>query len=433
MRKERVKKILSCVMATVLAAGVITGCSNSRAEKEVPTLTVLCHSSWLTDAAEAAFESVEKDLNVKFKFEEVPEGDAGEQLIFAKYSTDEVPDILWWQKASIVNTNIGGDKFVDLSGDWEEEYDEKMLHTSYYEADGKLIEAPFGEPTIFGICYNKSVFKENNIEIPQSFDELKKACEVLKKSGVVPYYISGSDAWTVQHGLLDSWGKEKMSNENFAEQININQKKFSEVSASLNYLDLMNEFVKDGYIQKTFLSDTYADAQEALLSGEAAMYPLANYVWSQLINLGAGEEELDTIGFFPFPTKDGENVVSSYEPPTGFLVSKAGKQKELAKEAVAALVSSKTVEEYLKVQPSVISNKNVKSEGYGIVKDAQSLLNDGRTVTSPEADFNYQLGTLAIYVQDMLVGNRTSAEVLEEMDSITNKMAKEAGDSHFGY
>lgn len=390
MKKERTAKIISCLMAAVLAAGTVTGCGgSSSAEEETPTLTVLCHSSWMTDAAQAAFDSVEEELNVKFEFEALPEGDAGEQLIFAKYSTDEIPDILWWQKASLVNKNIGAEKFADLSGDWEAEYDESMIYTSYYEVDGKLIEAPFGEPTVFGICYNKAVFEENHVAVPESFDELREACRTLKDAGVVPYYIAGSDAWTVQHGLLDSWGKEKVTNPDFAEQINKNEKKFSEVEASVDYLDLMSEFVENGYIQDTFLSDTYADAQEALLGGEAAMFPLANYVWAQFINLGASEEELDNIGFFPFPTKDGENVAASYEPPTGLLVSEAGSQKELALEAVAALVSSDAVEAYLSVQPSIVSNKNVDSEGYGIIKDAQELLNSGKTITSPEADFTY--------------------------------------------
>lgn len=435
MRSVKVRRILACAMAVAMMAGTMTGCGgeSSSAKEDVPTLTVLCHSSWRTEAAQAAFDVVEESMNVKFEFEEVPEGDAGEQLIFAKYSTDEVPDILWWQKASLVNTNIGADKFEDLSGDWEEEYDENMIHTSYYEADDKLIEAPFGEPTLFGIFYNKTVFEENHIEIPESFDDLREACKTLKDAGVIPYYISGSDAWTVQHGLLDSWGKEKAVNKSFAEQINTNQTTFSDVQASLDYLDLMNEFVKDGYIQETFLSDTYADAQEALLSGEAAMYPLANYIWAQLINLGAGEDELDNIGYFPFPTEDGKNVVASYEPPTGFLVSEAGDQKELAKEAVAALVSSEAVQAYLDVQPSIVSNKKVQSDGYGLIKDAQDLLNEGRVITSPEADFKYQLGTLAIYVQDMLVGNRSSEDVLAEMDALTNKMAKEEGDSNFGH
>lgn len=174
MKKERTVKMVSCLMAALLAAGTVTGCGgSSSAGEETPTLTVLCHSSWMTDAAQAAFDAVEEELNVKFEFEALPEGDAGEQLIFAKYSTDEIPDTLWWQKASLVNKNIGADKFADLSGDWEEEYDEAMLHTSYYEVDGKLIEAPFGEPTVFGICYNKAVFEENGVAIPESFEELR--------------------------------------------------------------------------------------------------------------------------------------------------------------------------------------------------------------------------------------------------------------------
>ena len=40
-------------------------------------LNVLCHSSWRTDEANAVFDYVAEKCNVKFEFEEVPEGSSG--------------------------------------------------------------------------------------------------------------------------------------------------------------------------------------------------------------------------------------------------------------------------------------------------------------------------------------------------------------------
>ena len=61
----------------------------------------------------------------------------------------------------------------------------------------------------------------------------------------------------------------------------------------------MKEMKDKGYIQDTFLSDSYADAQEALLTGTAAMYPQATWIYAELTKLAESEEELDNIGFFP--------------------------------------------------------------------------------------------------------------------------------------
>lgn len=45
------------------------------------TLNVMCHSSWRTDEANAVFDYVAEKCNVKFEFEEVPEGGSGNELI----------------------------------------------------------------------------------------------------------------------------------------------------------------------------------------------------------------------------------------------------------------------------------------------------------------------------------------------------------------
>ena len=89
--------------------------------------------------------------------------------------------------------------------------------------------------------------------------------------------------------------------------------------------DRMKEMKDKGYIQDTFLSDSYADAQEALLTGTAAMYSQATWIYAELTKLAESQEELENIGFFPIPATEAKDSIAYTETPTGFVVPKEGK------------------------------------------------------------------------------------------------------------
>ena len=397
------------------------------------TLNVLCHSSWRTDEANAVFDYVAEKCNVKFEFEEVPEGSSGNELIFAKMQSGEVPDILWWQGAKTSATEIGEDLFVELSGDWVNDYNASILESPNQTYNGKLICAPFGDVTVFGMCYNKKVFADNQIEIPQTWDEMMAACETLKAAGVTPMYVSGTtdNEWTLQIIPIDARLKQESIVPGSMDSLNSHEKLWTDMEYMQLTFDRMKEMKEKGYIQDTFLSDSYADAQEALLTGTAAMYSQATWIYAELTKLAESQEELENIGFFPIPATEAKDSIAYTETPTGFVVPKEGKKVDLAVQIVGELVTKEAMTEYYKMHQGIPAVNGVDVKLTSIPADVSALIEAGKTSTLPNTI--YSTPSMASDVQAMLAGDKTPKDVLAGYDTDWDTYAKEAGNPDWGY
>ena len=397
------------------------------------TLNVLCHSSWRTDEANAVFDYVAEKCNVKFEFEEVPEGSSGNELIFAKMQSGEVPDILWWQGAKTSATEIGEDLFVELSGDWVNDYNASILESPNQTYNGKLICAPFGDVTVFGMCYNKNVFADNQIEIPQTWDEMMAACETLKAAGVTPMYVSGTtdNEWTLQIIPIDARLKQESIVPGSMDSLNSHEKLWTDMEYMQLTFDRMKEMKDKGYIQDTFLSDSYADAQEALLTGTAAMYSQATWIYAELTKLAESQEELENIGFFPIPATEAKDSIAYTETPTGFVVPKEGKKVDLAVQIVGELVTKEAMTEYYKMHQGIPAVNGVDVKLTSIPADVSALIEAGKTSTLPNTI--YSTPSMASDVQAMLAGDKTPKDVLAGYDTDWDTYAKEAGNPDWGY
>ena len=397
------------------------------------TLNVLCHSSWRTDDANAVFDYVAEKCNVKFEFEEVPEGSSGNELIFAKMQSGEVPDILWWQGAKTSATEIGEDLFVELSGDWVNDYNASILESPNQTYNGKLICAPFGDVTVFGMCYNKKVFADNQIEIPQTWDEMMAACETLKAAGVTPMYVSGTtdNEWTLQIIPIDARLKQESIVPGSMDSLNSHEKLWTDMEYMQLTFDRMKEMKDKGYIQDTFLSDSYADAQEALLTGTAAMYSQATWIYAELTKLAESQEELENIGFFPIPATEAKDSIAYTETPTGFVVPKEGKKVDLAVQIVGELVTKEAMTEYYKMHQGIPAVNGVDVKLTSIPADVSALIEAGKTSTLPNTI--YSTPSMASDVQAMLAGDKTPKDVLAGYDTDWDTYAKEAGNPDWGY
>lgn len=72
-------------------------------------------------------------------------------------------------------------------------------------------------------------------------------------------------------------------------------------------LEKQMELIDKGYTNETFLSDTYADAQEALITGQAAMYPSATFITSEIQSIAESDEEFENIGMFVLPSNEADS------------------------------------------------------------------------------------------------------------------------------
>ena len=53
------------------------------------------------------------------------------------------------------------------------------------------------------VIYNRSIFEQNGVAVPTTWDELIEVCEPLKAAGITPIYGTFRDPWTIAQGWFD--------------------------------------------------------------------------------------------------------------------------------------------------------------------------------------------------------------------------------------
>ena len=89
------------------------------------------------------------------------------------------------------------------------------------------------------MLYNKTVFEENNLEIPTTSAEFDEVCTVLKEKGISPLLLP-SDTWVPQIWMSSGWAQALGSMEatkEFAEKIQSNQAKLTDYPELAEVID----------------------------------------------------------------------------------------------------------------------------------------------------------------------------------------------------
>ena len=433
------KKLVSGMLTMSMCLGMMAGIPAMAASEEAAvdgageTISVLCHSSWRTSEAKEVFDYVADKCNVVFEFEEVPEGTAGEELIAAKIQSGEVPDILWWQGAT-TSINVLGDCFEELNrDDWTENYSDAVLDSYKQSYEGRMLCAPFGDVTVFGMVYNKQIFADNNLEIPTTWDELMEECETLKEKGIIPVYTSGAadNEWTLQIISIDSRAKQEIQTPGAAEKLNTHKALWTDMEYEKYALEKQMELIDKGYTNETFLSDTYADAQEALITGQAAMYPSATFITSEIQSIAESDEEFENIGMFVLPSNEADSDKALLAPPNGFLIPKGTEKADLVKQLLLELCSPEAMNVYYQNHSGIPSVNGVEVDFKGISADVYQMIQEDKTFPEPELLGSAQ--SLPKNLQAMVSGTKTPEEVLESLDSDFDIWAKENNIAEWGY
>ena len=50
--------------------------------------------------------------------------------------------------------------------------------------------------TISGVFYNKEIFEQYNLEIPQTVSQLEQVCDTLVENGITPFALANASKWT---------------------------------------------------------------------------------------------------------------------------------------------------------------------------------------------------------------------------------------------
>lgn len=292
------------------AANAGNGNSGEAGESSV-TLDIAMHVANVKDQEPAMYKVIEA---FQAKYPEIKVhltgADTNDHIKKMKIQaqTGEMPDIFWMLPAPAKELNQAG-LLLDLSEMVKNTpelaaIDPMMLKN--YEDGSKLFGLPY-QSLVTGLWYNKALFEQYNVKVPETYEELTEAAKVFKANNVVTIAQGAKDNYSIwaflgmftRYGYFDKIdgilaGEEKFNNPDF-----------------LRFFEKIAELQKLGAFPENVTTMSYFQAVEMFTSGKAAMLdagawetgkleasPIAGDVgfsWGPTFSDGAGNQKIAMI------------------------------------------------------------------------------------------------------------------------------------------
>ncbi len=383
-------KYLKLMAVTGLAAALIAGCGSSgdsngsSSEGGKTTITFMNHTGEdktkaYEDELIAEFEEANQDIKVEVQRMSM---DDYTQTIQTKIASGDAPDVFYIEQSNL-DKYAGSDYLLDLTDtSIAEHYDGNMLA---YE--GKSYGAPLGVNTYI-ITYNKNVFKDLNIDVPQTTTEFYDACETIKGAGLVPLVAGYQDTWVLMADTQAEYVNDIMLRDTDAlKKLESREVKFSE---SEDWKAIFERFAKRmQYTQGDQFGTDWNTACTMLANGEAAMIVSGDWTANNVADMGEDVE----LGAFVLPVSDNADEVKMAVPGAGqsYAISAESENQEAAIKFVDFMTSKEAGEKYVAESIGVCVIKDVETPDVeSALADIVTYMNEGKSeFLSADFDANF--------------------------------------------
>lgn len=270
--------------------------------------------------------------------------DGYRQRISTVAAADELPDIFLTYAGSFTDEFYNGKLIQPLTPLFEEnpEWKESFLIGALdpYEYDGELYSAPVAMSATSFLYYNKDLFEENNLEVPETWDEFIKTIQFFNEKEITPLAMGNKAPWVAQSTTFGAIADRVTGTDWFMNAVEQNDASFTD-PVFIDALNRFKELVDNSAYADGANSMDNTQAEQYFAQGKAAM--MINGSWT-LSSLGASvsEEVLNNIGVAVVPAiKDGEGLENTITggPGGGYLLSSdtEGADKDAALKLIYAL------------------------------------------------------------------------------------------------
>lgn len=356
--------VCGSLLAIVAASGAFaSGASESAPAQTGPVeMTVTTYVDHYKEGFRAVIDAINAnpELNVQLSVDAISGGDQGSEIIKLRYASNEIADFIETNGVGEIITSYGvRDGVLPIEGDWTANFDPGLLASSTYTYDGTVRGVPFGAVNVGGMLYNKRVFEEQGISIPNTHEELLAVCETISRTDVVPVFVSGKDTWTLQIYGIVGFSRHWLGRDASAAEITAgvfrNEESWEEMDLFWDTLARYKEIIDLGYVNETWLADTYDMAQEALATGTAAMYPMASWVFGDLQT--KFPELVDDIGAFAIPFEGGNHAPAW--APFAFMMTSNCSDREVGQEVIEFVGSKAGQQAFFDAQPGIPASQGL--------------------------------------------------------------------------
>ncbi|WP_078547649.1 extracellular solute-binding protein [Litchfieldia alkalitelluris] len=343
------KAITLLLMSMLVVSLILSGCSGSdssngnEGDSSSDQTTIKFMHLWPEGSAKqhhgivqdivAEFEETNPGVKVQLDILSVEQYKEKLKVLAA---SNELPDVGLTWAAGFLEPYANGNMFAELDDIKGENFISGT--TEAFAVDEKTYGLPL-ELNIAPIYYNKTIFAEHNLEVPQTYEEFKNVVKTLADNGVTPITVGNKDRWTGSMWymyLADRIGGPETLTNAINRTGTFEDPALIQAAQEIQTLADMNAFVKG------FNGLSNDEAKGPFMNNQAAMYLMGSWeLPNYTTNEDVPQEFRDSIGFFKFPTVEGgKGDINSFVggPGVGLFVAEDSEVKEEAKKFVSFFV-----------------------------------------------------------------------------------------------
>lgn len=288
--------LLACMMALLFS--VVCQAKNAEQSEEIDLNIMMSFpqymDQWQKYCSQFEKKMAEEGLNVKVNLE-MPSSDQYDSVLQTRLSGDDAPDLFTIQRNNI-DVYYKAGYLADLS---DQELAGKIFDNvkKTVTIDGKLVAVPI-ESTAWGVLYNKDIFDKCGLQVPNTLDELKNVCKVLKENGYTPFLLAFQEQWVPQlMTALTIGGLVSCEKTDWLEKMYKDEETYATISEIFDPIDVILANGTDRAMEEGSESGS-AD----FANGKAAMY--VQGTWAAQTIMGTNPNM--NMGVFALPINNNE-------------------------------------------------------------------------------------------------------------------------------
>ena len=305
------------------------------------------------EAIQAGYNAIIEDFqkeypNIKITQNTVPDS---LKVLASRIATDDVPPLLTdWPTQSQFKEKVRNGYYMDLTGqEFFSRVNESYLAMAPAD-DGKHYAMPYAR-NYMTVFYNIQMFKDNNIEIPETYADFINVCKTFKEKGIAPLYLPLKDGvGHIFQATTVAWTPQGV--EDMVEVANGNGSLVGNADFE-NYANKMLELLEYGNEDAFGMSGTMM--QEAFANGQCAMIIAGSYARGNII-LANGDFKF---GAFPLPgdTKETTKALTGVNAAQCISASASDAEKDAGLKFLEYISRTEVAQKWsdLSGEPSIIN------------------------------------------------------------------------------
>lgn len=408
MRKLPLVILFLLLILTVIACE--DSDSSSQSSPEEVELNIMMSFPQYMDQWNEYIEKFEKKMideeNIKVQINlEMPSSDQYESVLQARLSGDDVPD-LFTLHSNNIPTYYNAGHLTDLSDEpLATKIFENVKETIIFE--DKLLVVPI-ESQAWGVLYNKEIFDDLNLSIPETLSELDDLTDELTEGGYTPFMLAFQEQWVPQlMTALTLGGKVSSEVPDWVDRMYEGNASYEEVRDIFGPIDLIMENGTDRAME---VGAELGGADFA--NGQAAMFVQGTWASETIMQTNPDMK----LGVFPLPVNNNrESTLVNLSTSTTLAVHPESEEMEIALKFANYVLDdndSSTLFEMCHFNP-ISESHTFTTDSW--VDDAYKYVEEGRSYQDlilPSAVTEEQ----GILLQEYYIGSVTQDEFISRMD-----------------